>query len=159
MIESIYDSCLFHCIESFVAVDFQIDNILIFVSDDFAIKKNEIIKTVNIMFKQRECFIIINLIKFNDMRIEFSENETINIKHASNVKNISLIKNYESSIINFKNVVKKKLTSNDQYIMHQTRNAYVILICQSETSFDLLYAAQAIIIILNNITSLNKRLK
>ena len=41
------------------------------------------------------------------MKIEFSENETINMKYASNVKNISLIKNYESSIINFKNVVKK----------------------------------------------------
>ena len=51
MIESIYDSCLFHCIESFAVVDFQTDDILIFASDDFAIKKNEIIKTINIMFK------------------------------------------------------------------------------------------------------------
>ena len=107
MIKLIYDSCLFHCIKSFVVIDFQIDDILIFVSDDFAIKKNEIIKTVNIMFKQRKCFIIINLIKFNDMKIKFSENETIKIKHASNVKNISLIKNYKSSIISFRNVVKK----------------------------------------------------
>ena len=107
MIKSIYDSCLFHCIESFAVIDFQIDDILIFVSDDFAIKKNEIIKTINIMFKQRECFIIINLIKFNDMKIEFSENKTINMKYAINVKNISLIKIYESSIINFRNIVKK----------------------------------------------------
>ena len=111
------------------------------------------------MFKQRECFIIINSIKFNDMKIEFSENETINIKYASNVKNISLIKNYKSSIINFRNVVKKKLTSNDQYITHRIRNAYIISICQSETSFDFSYAAQTIIIISNDITSLNKRLK
>ena len=107
MIKSIYDLCLFYYIESFVAVDFQIDNILIFINDDFAIKKNKIIKTISIMFKQRECCIIINLIKFNDMKIKFSENETIKIKHASNVKNISLIKNYKSSIINFRNVVKK----------------------------------------------------
>ena len=113
MIESIYDLCLFHCIESFAVIDFQIDNILIFVSDDFAIKINEIIKTINIMFKQREYFIIINSIKFNGMKIKFSENETINMKYASNVKNISLIKNYESLIISFKNVIKKKLTLND----------------------------------------------
>ena len=39
MIESIYDSYLFHCIELFVVINFQSDNILIFVSDDFAIKK------------------------------------------------------------------------------------------------------------------------
>ena len=141
MIKSIYDSCLFHCIESFAVIDFQIDDILIFVSDDFAIKKNKIIKTINIMFKQRECFIIINSIKFNGMKIKLSENETINMKHASNVKNISLIKNYESSIINFRNVVKKKLTSNDQYITHRIRNAYVISICQFETSFNFSYAA------------------
>ena len=51
MIESTYDSCLFHCIESFVAINFQIDDILIFVNDDFAIKKNEIIKTINIIIK------------------------------------------------------------------------------------------------------------
>ena len=92
------------------------------------------------------------------MKIEFSENKTINIKHASNVKNISLIKNYESWIISFRNVIKK-MTSNDQYITHQTRNAYVISICQFEILFDFSYAAQAIIIILNDITSLNKRLK
>ena len=59
------------------------------------------------MFKQREYFIIINLIKFNNMKIKFSENETINIKYASYVKNISLIRNYELLIINFKNVIKK----------------------------------------------------
>ena len=88
-----YDLCLFHCIKSFVAVDFQIDNILIFVNDDFAIKKNKIIETINIMFKQNECFININLIKFNDIKIKFSENEIINMKYISNVENISLIKN------------------------------------------------------------------
>ena len=93
------------------------------------------------------------------MKIEFNENEIINIKHASHVKNISLIKYHESFIINFKNVIKKKLTSKNQYITHRTRNAYVISICQFETSFDFSYAAQAIIIISNDITSLNKRLK
>ena len=66
------------------------------------------------MFKQRECFIIINSIKFNDIKIEFSENETINTKHVSNVKNISLIKNYELSIISFKNIIQKN--------WHQTIN-------------------------------------
>ena len=43
--------------------------------------------------------------------------------------------------------------------MHRIRNAYVISIYQFETSFDFSYAAQTIIIISNDITSLNKRLK
>ena len=83
MIESTYDSCLFHCIESFVIIDFQTDDILIFVSDDFAIKENKTIKTINIMIKKRECLITTNLIKFNDMRIELGEDGTINMRHTS----------------------------------------------------------------------------
>ena len=59
------------------------------------------------MFKQRECLIIINSIKFNDIKIKFNKNETINIKYTLHIKNISLIKNYELSIINFKNIIKK----------------------------------------------------
>ena len=41
------------------------------------------------------------------MKIKFNENETINMKNASHVKNISLIKHHEFFIINFKNVIKK----------------------------------------------------
>ena len=70
MIESTYDSCLLRSIESFDLIDFQTDDTLIFVSNDFVIKKNEIIKTINIMIKKREYFSITNSIKFNDMKIE-----------------------------------------------------------------------------------------
>ena len=44
MIESIYNSCLFYRIKSFAAINFQIDDILIFVTDDFAIKKIKLLK-------------------------------------------------------------------------------------------------------------------
>ena len=39
MIESIYDLCLFHNIELFDLIDFQIDDTLIFINNDFVIKK------------------------------------------------------------------------------------------------------------------------
>ena len=158
MIESTYDSCLFHNIESFDLIDFQIDDTLIFVNNDFVIKKNEVIKTINIMIKKRECFNITNSIKFNDMKIELQKDETIIIKHASYVKNISLIKNQNFSFINAKNIIRKKLISKNQYVIQRTQNAYVILICQFETSFDLAYAAQIINVISNDIALLNKRL-
>ena len=64
MIESTYNLCLFHNIKSFDLIDLQIDNTLIFVSNDFVIKKNKTIKTVNIMIKKRECFSIMNSIIF-----------------------------------------------------------------------------------------------
>ena len=159
MIESTYDSCLLYCTEPFAVIGFQTDDTLILVSDHFAIKKNKAIKTINFMIKQREGLAITNPIKFNGMKIELDENETINMKHASYVESISLIKNHESLIISFRDVVRKKLTSKNQYIAHRARNAYVTSICQLEASFDFSYAAQAITVISNDITSLNKRLK
>ena len=159
MIESTYDSCLLHCIESFAVVGFQTDDTLILASDHFAIKKDKIIKTINFMIKQRENLAITNSIKFNEMKIEHGENETINMRHASYVEGISLIKNHKSSTISFRDVVREKLTSKNQYIAHRARDAYVVSICQPEASFDLSYAAQAITVTLSDITSLNKRLK
>ena len=93
IIKSTYDSYLFHNIQLFNLIDFQIDDTLIFVSNNVVIKKNETIKTVNIMIKKREYFNIINSINFNDIKIKFQKNETIIIKHASYVKNILSIKN------------------------------------------------------------------
>ena len=43
MIELTYDLCLFHNIKSFDLIDFQTDDTLIFVNNDFVIKKNEAI--------------------------------------------------------------------------------------------------------------------
>ena len=158
MIELTYDLYLFHSIESFGLIDLQTDDTLIFVSNDFVIKKNEAIKTINIMIKKRECFNTTNSIKFNDMKIEFQKNETIIIKHASYVKNISSIKNQNSSFISAKSIVRKKLISKNQYVIQRARDAYVISICQFEAFFDLAYAAQAINVISDDIALLNKRL-
>ena len=158
MIESIYDLCLFHSIKLFDLIDFQIDDTLIFINNDFVIKKNEIIKTINIIIKKRKCFNITNSIKFNDIKIKFQKNEVIVIKYASYVKNISLIQNQNFSFINAKNIIKKKLISKNQYVIQWTRNAYVILICQFKTFCDLTYAIQIINVILNDIVLLNKRL-
>ena len=110
------------------------------------------------MIKKRECFNITNSIKFNDMKIEFQKNETIIIKYASYVKNISSIKNQNFSFTSAKNIIRKKLILKNQYVIQRARNAYVISICQFETFFDLTYAAQAINVILNDIALLNKRL-
>lgn len=159
MTESTYDSCLLHCTEPFAVVGLQTDDTLILASDDFAIKKKEAIKAANIMIKQRECLTTINSIKFNGMRIELSEDGTVNMRHASHVGDISLIKNHESSTTSSRGVVREKLTPKDQYIAHRARGAYLASICQPEASFDLSYAAQATIIISSDITSLNKRLK
>ena len=110
------------------------------------------------MIKERECFSTTNSIKFNGMRIKFQKNETIIIKHASYVENISSIKNQNFLFISSKNIIKKKLISKNQYMTQRARGAYVTSICQLEAFFDLAYAAQITNIILNDIALLNKRL-
>ena len=129
IIESTYDSCLFHNIESFDLIDLQTDDILILVSDDFAIVKNKTIKIIKFMIKKRECLIITQQLKFNDMKIEFQKNDSIIIKHVSYVESILSVKNKKFSIISSKNIIRKKLISKNQYVVQRVRNAYVISIC------------------------------
>ncbi len=68
-----------------------------------------------------------------------------------------MIKDIDIVIINFK--VRFALISKKQYVTQRTRDAYVVSICQFETSFDLSLVAQSIEILLKNITTLNKCLQ
>jgi hypothetical protein len=72
---------------------------------------------------------------------------------------LQLIKNVKLNIINSRNVVRLKLLSKKQYVTQRAKNAYLALICQSKTSFDLFVAAQLIDHSFSDITILNKRLQ
>ncbi len=70
-----------------------------------------------------------------------------------------MIKDVDIAIISFKNKIKLVLISKKQYVAQRARDAYVVSICQFETSFDLSLVAQSIEISSENITTLNKRLQ
>lgn len=157
MTESTYDSCLLYSTGPLGVVGLQTDDTLILATSDFATEEDQAIKAANFMTKDRECLTTRHPIKFNGMRIELLE-DGITIKNASHLGGISPIRNQVASSTSSRGVVREKLTSKDQYVAQRARGAYVASICQSEASFDLSYAAQAINVTADDITSLNKRL-
>ena len=163
MIEFTYDFCFLYRHGIFGIVKFQIDDTLMLTDEAFAAKKKNAIK--KFLTKSRNCFISIEAIKFNELKIElhFFSNEFfhvyITLCQEMHIGEISLIKQQTTSSTSNKNVVRENLNTNDQYVAQRVRGAYLAFFCQLEVSFDLSYVVQAINFSADDITSLNKRLK
>jgi hypothetical protein len=141
----------------------QTDDILILIDQSFAVVEKEAIHSAKIMIKTREQLTLINLLKFNDTRIERLESNEIDIiyfRQETHIQDIQLIDSVESTIImSARDKVRIKLISRDQYIVQRARETYLISICQSEASFDLSHAAQFTEMSSDDINALNKRLQ
>ncbi len=118
----------------------QIDDTLILIDQSFAIAEKEAIHSAKIMIKSREQLISDNSLKFNDIRIERIEDDTIYFRQEIHIQDIWLIQSIETIITNARDKVRIMLISRDQYIVQRAREAYLISICQSEASFDLFHA-------------------
>jgi hypothetical protein len=115
------------------------------------------------MIKNRERLISDNSLKFNETRIErLDSDEIIYFRQKTHIQDIQLIQSIESSnITNAREKVRVNLIFREQYIAQRARDVYLAIICQSETTFDLFYAAQSIesTFFSDDIITLNKRLK
>jgi hypothetical protein len=138
----------------------QIDDILILADQSFAVVEKETVHSAKIMTKTREQLTSTNLLKFNDTRIErIDSNEVIYFRQETHIQSIQLINSIEFTIIiSARDKIRTMLIFRNQYIAQRAREAYLILICSSEASFDLFRAAQSIEITSDDIISLNKRL-
>ena len=111
------------------------------------------------MTKKRIYLTLDILIKFNDIMIRLASSKDIILSQKTRIESVSLIKNYEISIINSRDIVREKLSLKEQYVTQRARNAYIASICQLKVFFDLFYVAQSIKFFSNDINALNKRLK
>lgn len=68
-------------------------------------------------------------IKFNGTWIQLMPNENITLKHKTWVRNISPIKDYETSITSSRGDVRTNLSLKEQYIAQWARWAYLASIC------------------------------
>jgi hypothetical protein len=137
----------------------QTDDTLILVDQSFAVIEEEIIHSAKIMIKSREQLISDNSLKFNDIRIERVENDTIYFRQETHIQEIQLMQLIESIITSVRDKIRVMLILRDQYIAQRIREAYLISICQSEAFFDLSHAAQSIEMSSDDINVLNKRLQ
>ncbi len=166
MTQFTYDLCLLYkIIDSIISdiVGMQTDDTLYETIEAFAKQKDEAIKSVKIMIKNRERLISDNLLKFNETRIErLDPDEIIYFRQKTHIQDIQLIQSIESSnTTSAREKVRVNLISREQYIAQRARDAYLATICQLETKFDLSYAAQSTesAFSSDDIITLNKRLK
>ena len=169
MIEFTYDFCLLYGHEffGFEIVELQIDDTLMLTDETFAAEEEDAIK--KFLTKSRNCFISIETIKFNELKIElhFFNNESfheffhvyITLRQKMHISEISLFKQQTISSTNNRDVIRENLSTNDQYVAQKIKGAYLAFLCQLKTSFDLSYVVQTINFSTNDIISLNKRLK
>ena len=112
------------------------------------------------MIKNRKMFIFQRLIKFNDAQIKFDlDSGNLLLIKKINVDDINLMINENVLSINAKNVIRSNLFFKNQYVAQRVQDAYMILICQFETFYDLSRATQFIDFINDDIVILNKRLQ
>ena len=129
------------------------------INDVFAIEKENAIKTIKIMTKKRIYLILDISIKFNDIMIRLVSSKDIILSQETRIESVSLIKNYEISITNSRDIVRERLSLKKQYVTQRARDAYIASICQFEIFFDLFYVAQSTKFFSDDINALNRRLK
>ncbi len=170
MIESTFDSCLLHIVEfinqNFDIVRLQTDDTLILANDDFVtLEENELIRA-RLTFKKREKLISITLIKFNDdlitliENVESNDNNFLLLIQSKQFDQIRLIDVKTSiDLKSSREEIKKMITSKDQYVAQRAKEVYIVIVSQSETSFDFFFDAQIINSKEKDAKRLNQRLQ
>jgi hypothetical protein len=126
----------------------QTNDTLMLRNDRFAELEKSELKKAKLMFKKREMLIIFISIKFNDEIISLieviSKNSYdlsfIQFKQFDQIQLINL--SISIDLINSKDQIRKMMTSKDQYVAQRVRDAYIVIMTQSEVSFDLFLTVQ-----------------
>jgi hypothetical protein len=156
MIESIFDFCLLHIIRiefvefinqlnvinRFEVIDIQTDDTLILVDDEFVTLEQNELARARLTFKQRKKLISTISIKFNDDLIFLSDNSLLLIQ-SKQFDQIRLIDvKISIDLTNSRDEIRKMITSKNQYVAQRARKAYIVIVSQSEASFDFFFDAQ-----------------
>ncbi len=171
MTKSTYDFCLLFINQNdsssnaFELIEMQTNNTLMLKDDRFAeLEKNEL-KKAKLTFKNREMLIIIISIKFNNEMISIIEIASknsyslslIQLKQFDQIRLINI--SISIDLISSRNQIRKMMTSKDQYVVQRAKDAYIVIMTQSEASFDLFLIAQITNSKEEDAKRLNKRLQ
>jgi hypothetical protein len=163
MIEFIFDLCLLHIefINHFEIVRLQIDDTLILADNEFvALKENELARA-HLTFKKREKLDMITSIKFNDeLIILVNDDNALLFTQSKQFDQIRLIDvKISIDLTSSRDEIRKIIISKDQYVAQRAKEVYIVIVSQSEASFDLSFAAQIINSKEDDARRLNKRLQ
>ncbi len=161
MTKSTYDFCLLFINQSvFELIKMQTDDTLMLRNDRFAELKESELKKAKLMFKKREMLITLTSIKFNNEMIIIDSSGTLLLNQFKQFDQIRLINMTISvDLIDSRDQIRKMVTSKDQYVAQRARDAYIVIMTQSEASFDFSLTAQVINLKEEDAKRLNKRLQ
>jgi hypothetical protein len=138
----------------------QTDDTLMLRNDRFAELKESELKKAKLMFKKREMLITLTSIKFNNEMIIIDSSGTLLLNQFKQFDQIRLINMTISvDLIDSRDQIRKMVTSKDQYVAQRARDAYIVIMTQSEASFDFSLTAQVINLKEEDAKRLNKRLQ
>jgi hypothetical protein len=160
MIESTFDFCLLH-IEfiHFEVVDIQTDDTLILADDEFVTLEQNELNRARLTFKKRKKLISTISIKFNDDLIFLFDNFLL-FTQSRQFNQIRLIDvKISIDLTSSRDEIRKMITSKDQYVTQRAREVYIVIVSQSETSFDFFFDAQIINSKEDDAKRLNQRLQ
>jgi hypothetical protein len=128
--------------------ELQTDDTLILADDEFVALEEKKLTRAHLTFKKRERLNLIISIKFNDELIILADDDNdkfLLLTQSKQFDQIRLIDVKTSvDLTSSRDEIRKMITSKDQYIIQRAKKAYIVIVSQSEASFDLSFAAQII---------------
>ena len=120
MTESTYDTYFLYNSGSFRIVEMQTDDILILINNDFASIEENVIKSANIMTKNRKYLTSANSLKLNSAQIKLG----IILTKRSHVRGIFLVTGYVLDSTSSKRITRKNLLPKNQYLAPKAKSIY-----------------------------------
>lgn len=102
----------------------QINDILILADNNFTSIKKTAIQIAKIITKNKKYFILAQPLKFNRAQIKLDSNSIILIK-KNHVNGIFLLINHNTNSISSKRIIRKKLSTKEQYLAQRIKNTYI----------------------------------
>ena len=162
MQQSIYDPCLLYTNnkgKGFGVVNLQIDDTLILKNEKFANVENFHFRKAKLLAKNRNQFTFQHSIKFNGAHIKQENSHFLYLNQKRLCKNLRLITSQPNDLTSARDVIRKSVSFENQYVAQRTRGVYIATLNQLEATFDLSFAAQVINPQKNDAKRLNKRIQ
>ncbi len=162
MLESSYDSCLLWVNSpsmGFGVVGLQTDDTLILADKIFTAAEEVKLQKAKLLAKARDQLTIDYQIKFNEGFITLAADRSIYLNQESQCRCLRLITLKKPlNLVSSCGLIRKSVTSKDQYVAQRACSAYVATVSQPESAFDLSFAAQMVNPKEEDTKLLNKRL-
>ena len=158
MKQSTYNLCLLYTpLNSLGIVGLQTDDTLFLADQTFADAKETKLQEAKFLAKLQEQLTEQTPIKFNGGLIT-QEGNLIKLTQERQAQNLRLVIVKPTDLTSSCRETCKTVNTKDQYVAQHARGAYIAIVCQPESLYDLSFAAQVTDLQEADVKQLNKRI-